>query len=389
MRAAPGRRRFLEALGIAGTTLSLDQLLGAQLLSVPAEGRLLRVMPLGRLDGRPTPPLRTLLGAGLDARQFTDLTDLAPDRLVTPTEHFFIRTSHPPALPSAAAWPVAIGGRVRSESALTIDALRAQSRSMGTHLMECSGNADPAHFGLLSAARWDGVPVTTILDRMPILTEGRRIRITGIDDEATRSDTSVPSASWIYSLDELQETGAFLATQMNGSPLTPDHGAPLRLVVPNYYGCSCIKWVSRIDVVEDDEPATLQMREFASRTHQRGVPSVASEYQPPVIDLTATPIRVEQWLVKGRVVYRIVGIGWGGSTRQAPLESRMKGSAAFVPVDDCPEADSSTTWSLWSHAWRPDATGRYQIVIRAADRSIRTRRLDLYFYTREVEIDRI
>ena len=65
-------------------------------------------------------------------------------------------------------------------------------------------------------------------------------------------------------------------------PLTPDHGAPVRLVVPNWYGCACIKWVTHVEMVPDDEPATTQMREFAARTHQNGVPARARDYQPPI-----------------------------------------------------------------------------------------------------------
>ena len=260
---------------------------------------------------------------------------------------------------------------------------------MGTFLMECSGNADPANFGLLSAARWRGVSMTALLDRMPALPDGRRIRIIGVDDERQRSTTSVPGASWVFSRDELDRTGAFLATHMNDAPLTLDHGAPVRLVVPNYYGCSAIKWVSRVDAVTDDEPATAQMREFATRTHQHGVPVVARDYDPPVIELAATPIRVEQWLVGERVVYRVIGIRWGGASRRTPLTIRFRHTDPFVPVSDCPDSESTTTWSLWSHTWHPAETGRYQIVLNVADRSIPARRLDLYYYTREVEIDRV
>ena len=100
---------------------------------------------------------------------------------------------------------------------------------------------------------------------------------------------------------------------MNDGDLPPEHGAPVRLIVPNWYGCSCIKWVSRIDLVGDEEPATSQMREFAARTHQRGMPALARDYEPAVIDLAALPVRVERWRVDDRLVYRVVGIRWGGT----------------------------------------------------------------------------
>ena len=81
-----------------------ERLLAAQdapALPPPSGGRLIRIVPLGRFDGRPTPRLGTLLGTGLDARQFTDVRGLTPDTLVTPTDQFFVRTAA-----SAAGVPV-------------------------------------------------------------------------------------------------------------------------------------------------------------------------------------------------------------------------------------------------------------------------------------------
>lgn len=371
-----------------------DRLVGAAgLRPAPVPGsRLLKTMPLGRFDRRPTPPLHVLLGTGLDARQFTDLSGLTADERHTPTERFFIRTAVPPSLPPTSAWSIALGGHVATAQTLRFDALLAEAAPMGTHLMECSGNADPANFGLLSAANWTGVAMTTILDRLAVRSGAARIRVTGIDEGQPGSQTSVPGASWIFTRDELARTGAFLATHMNGAPLTPHHGAPVRLVVPNYYGCSGIKWVSRIDVVPDDEPATLQMREFSARTHQDGVPRLARDYEPPVIEVAATPVRVEQWAEPDgrggeRRSYRIVGIRWGGWSAHVPLTIRFQHREAFVPVEECPDADAVTSWTLWSHTWRPETAGRYQIALQTADRAIAARRLDLFYYTRDVEID--
>ena len=122
------------------------------------------------------------------------------------------------------------------------------------------------------------------------------------------SVSSVPGAAWVFRRDDLERAGAFLAIGMNNSDLPPEHGAPVRLIVPNWYGCTCIKWLSRIDVVDDDEPASSQMREFAARTHQHGIPALAYEYEPAVIDVAAVPVRVERWRVQGSIVYRVVGI---------------------------------------------------------------------------------
>jgi DMSO/TMAO reductase YedYZ molybdopterin-dependent catalytic subunit len=345
------------------------------------------------LDGEgpgQAPPFESVLGQGLDARLFTDLSALRPDTMIIPNERFFIRTTCPPGLPAAGPWTIALGGLVRTPREVTVESLRPLVRPMGTCVLECAGNNNPTNFGLISAARWDGVPLTSLLDRVIPHSRGARIAVSGVDDLTQPSQTSVPGAAWIFSRDDLTGTRAFLATRMNGAPLPRDHGFPVRLVVPGWYGCACIKWVTRIDMVEDESPATSQMTEFARRTHQDGEPALAREFTPAVIDTAAMPVRVEQWTAGGRIVYRLVGLRWGGtaySGSPTALQIRFKTNQAWVAVDDCPMPASPANWGLWSHLWRPEAPGRYQIVLRTSDPAVRTRRLDLFFYTRGVTID--
>jgi len=376
------RREFL--VSAAAAALLPRQILG--LKPAPA-GRLVGSVPFGTPGAR-VAPLQQLLGSGLDARLFSDLSSLARDRLVTPTEHFFIRTAAAPSLPAAPGWTVALGDRV-----LALDELERLSGPAGRYLLECSGNADPANYGLISVADWEGVPLQAVLDRLrPTRTSspGSRVLITGFDDEATPTRTSVPGASWIFSRDDL--ANAVLAMRMNGAPLTRDHGAPVRLVVPGWYGCACIKWVTRVDLVGEDAPATTQMREFASRTQQAGSPALARDYTPAVIDTAAVPVRIEQWDAEGTITYRVVGIIWGGAASKGPtsaLAIRFKATEPWRPVENCPLPASTLTWSLWTHTWRPASPGRYEIALKVTDPSIRTRRLDLFYYVREATIDRV
>jgi len=110
---------------------------------------------------------------------------------------------------------------------------------------------------------------------------------------------------------------------MNGQPLSRDHGAPVRLIMPGWYGCTSIKWVNAITFVDENFLATSQMQEFAARTHQQGVPKLARDYRPAIIDQAAMPIRVEKWFVDGRIKYRVLGILWGGSRLVKALEIRF------------------------------------------------------------------
>jgi len=372
---------------------SRRRFLGSMLATLGAAAARLPVMAFGPddvfvgtvpLEGtRPGAPLGRLLGTGLDARLFTDLSTLAPDASIVPNDRFYIRTSAPAGLP--APWSLTAGGLVRARRRFTFDDLARLSAAQGVHLMECAGNSDPSNFGLMSAANWDGVPVAQAIDRLQPASRAWRVRVSGRDPDAP-SATSIPGASWIFARSDLERTGAFFAIAMNGAPLSADHGSPVRLVVPGWYGCCAIKWVDALDLVPDDTATTDQMREFATRTHHTVAPDLAREYEPPAIDHAAMPIRVEKWSAGGRLFYRVIGIQWGGDRPTRALAIRFRSSEPFVPVEQCALPPSTATWSFWSHTWRPTEPRRYEIVLKVTDPSIRTRRLDLYFYTRAVMI---
>jgi len=373
IQSSATRRQFLSAL-IAPALARLQP---------PPGARMLGVVPFNDPNGRST-PLGTQLGTGLDARQFTDLSELSPDRLVTPNERFFVRTAAAAALPPSATWSVGLGGLVTEPSAMDLTALGRRRQSAGRVLIECAGNADPSNYGLMSVADWEGVALEPLLEQMRPTTAGTRVLISGFDEESSPTRTSIPGASWIFTHDDLRN--AFLATGMNGSPLSANHGAPVRLVVPGWYGCACIKWVNRIELVADDVAATSQMREYAGRTHQGGTPELARDYSPATIDTAALPVRVEKWMGPDKIFYRVIGIIWGGAKPTNALAIRFKTSQPWVPVEDCPLPESTVSWSLWTHTWRPPEPGRYQIVLKMTDPSVRTRRLDLFFYVRDVLI---
>ena len=247
---------------------------------------------------------------------------------------------------------------------LDLASLEKLATRSGRYLIECAGNADPVNYGLISVADWEGVPVASILERVGVRPAATRVLISGFDIENTpqqTSRTSVPGASWVFSRDDLRQ--ALFATRMNGAPLTREHGSPIRLIVPGWYGCACIKWVNRIELVDDVTPATTQMMEFALRTHQASRSERASDYLLATIDTAAVPIRVERWEVAGKTEYRVIGIIWGGQTPTNALAIRFKTSDPWTPVDNCPMPATTLTWSLWTHHWRPtsvDATDRLE-----------------------------
>lgn len=393
----PSRRKLIECaaalggLAVASSGSWLTALLAqAQCEEGPA-GELVRYLPLYGVGAAEVPLGQMVGGAGLDARLYTDLSQLEPGRLVTPTDSIYVRTAAPPELRhDAAGWIIAVRPSSAAGGVLVSAAdVASAARPMGQHVMECAGNGNPQNFGLMSAVEWDGVPLERLLDRIPRPPGATAVLVSGVDHGTQHSGQSLPGASWVFSLDALSSSSPFLAVRMNGQALTPDHGAPVRLAVPGWYGCSWIKWVNEIRWVAGDEPATSQMREFAGRTHQDGVPDLARDYQAPAIDTAAMPIRVEQRRTDARLEYRVVGIVWGGTATVDRLVIRFGPRDSGVPLRVCPTPTTHRTWSLWTYRWRPPEPGVYDIALKAADPAVRTRRLDLSFYVRRVRIDEV
>ncbi|MGE0812087.1 MAG: molybdopterin-dependent oxidoreductase [Vicinamibacterales bacterium] len=391
--SSPARRRFLQTAS-AAAGLMLPARTWASFLTQadciePPRGELIRTLPLYG-PGAQEAPLGTMVGGpGLDARLFTDLSSLDAGRMLTATPDVFVRTAVPPGLPmDAAGWRLSLGGSAAAPgSGPTAAGLAAKASAMGAHLIECAGNSNPRNFGLMSAVEWDGLPLSAVLQSVRPPADAWAVLVSGVDDPTQQSARSQPGASWIFPLDTLDAVGPFLAVAMNGEPLTAHHGAPIRLVVPGWYGCAWIKWVNEIRWVPRDTPATSQMLEFAGRTHQDGRPALARDFLPPEIDTAAMPIRVEQRRVDGALEYRIVGIVWGGRAPVDRLIIRFGPRDAGTPIRVCPP--TSRTWSLWTHRWRPSDPGYYDISLKVADAAVRTRRLDLSFYIRRVRIDEV
>jgi DMSO/TMAO reductase YedYZ molybdopterin-dependent catalytic subunit len=333
-------------------------------------------------------PVGVRLGSELDQRLYTDLSRLSEDRLLTPEAEFYLRTGVSQLLPDSGEWKIQVDGFVEQPYKMEISALRRSAKPVGRHLMECAGNVREAHFGLISVASWNGVFLAEILDQAKIQRRASQVLVFGFDQYAHRSLTSIPGASWIFPIEELKAARAFLVTGMYGKPLTPAHGAPVRLIVPGWYGCACIKWVNRITLVDKEVEATSQMQEYAERTLQNGIPELAKDYQPAKADHAAMPIRVEKWRIAGKLKYRITGILWGGSQPVRRLGIRFRPDESFRPVEGFRQIRTDP-WTTWTYAWSPREPGYYTIRLAITDPLVRARKLDSGHYDRFVEIHEV
>lgn len=391
------RRHVLGTLAAAGAATLVDpgEVLARLAADVPcaaqgSAGELLGTLPLSRGRAAIQPFGTKFSGTGLDVRLVTDLSVLEPGKLITPNELAFIRTEIPPAAANfQGPWKIDAAGLAASPATLMIDDLAKGARKMGPHLFECAGNANPANFGLMSVAEWDGVPLAEVVARLKPTREATGVLVSGFDHIGQVSQRSIVGAGWVFPLAALDSLGAFLAVRMNGEPVPADHGRPVRLVVPGWYGCAWIKWVTEIYLVGPDERATSQMVEFAGRTHQSDPHKYARDFAPADIQTAATPVRVEKRRGPGGLEYRIVGIVWGGTRPVDRLAIRFGANQPFEPFSVCPAPRTHTTWHLWEYRWKPTAPGTYDIALSVPDPSVPQRRLNTGYYMRQVTIEEI
>lgn len=330
-----------------------------------------------------------LLPGSHKGRLVVDLSRLSAATRITPNDGFFVRTRYPDLFTAPERWRIAIAGEVERSGRLALDELEGLVKPMGVQLLECSGNSKFRNFGLLSSAHWSGIPMEDVVgmcrERFGIRPGATRVMVEGVDEHSDFATKRVQGASWIFGLDQLRETGAYLATRMNGEPLPKDHGAPIRLIVPNWYGCSNIKWVRSINFVTDDARSTPQMREFAGRTHQDGVPELARDFRAASMDFSAMVTRVEMVSDERGVHYRLSGATWGGEQRVSRLEIRFQQDGDSETVDNF-EHDQPQGFSFWEHRWHPKQRGRYGIALSVPDPTIPTIRLDKGRYVRHVDL---
>ena len=327
-------------------------------------------------------------GSELDGRLYSSLDGIDEKSLVTPEDRFYVRTGASRMLPEAETWKVTVDGSTAAKRSISIAELRAREQGLGLHLMECAGNTRAAHFGMISVGDWSGVPISGLLNESKAQLNATRVMVSGFDKYTQRSATSVEGASWIVTFEELTSARAFLATKLNGKPLSRDHGAPVRLVMPGWYGCTCIKWVDRITFVDDTSEATSQMAEYAGRTHQNGSPRMAKDFLPARIEHAAMPIRVEKLRVDGKLRFRVVGLLWGGRATVTKLGIRFNPDEDYVPVESL-RVPQTTPWTVWSHTWAPGERGRYTIRLAVLEPSEHLKRLESGYYARTVEIEEI
>jgi DMSO/TMAO reductase YedYZ molybdopterin-dependent catalytic subunit len=287
----------------------------------------------------------------------TRLADLVG--IVTPVGRHYVRNHFPiPAHPGT----LTIAGAVRRPLTLTLAELEAR-RTVTHHVtLECAGNGrsyldpmppgEPWGLGAVGTAEWTGVRLGELLADAGLAPEVVEIRSRG-SDQGRAGGLERPIA-FERSLPPDVARGALVAFAMNGRPLTPNHGAPLRLVVRGWYGMAAVKWLTEITATTEPFRGFFQVERYVVDGKPLGRIAPRAVIVAPADGATVAAgrqlVRGLAW--SGLGIVRVeVSLDRGASWRRARLGPRL----------------SSQAWRSWEFEWRPSAPGEAVLLARAVD----------------------
>jgi DMSO/TMAO reductase YedYZ molybdopterin-dependent catalytic subunit len=265
---------------------------------------------------------------------------------VTPTEDLFSVGHYGTPEVDVSSWRLDIGGLVRRELNLDLDAVRARPRESVTMLMECAGNRGFATFmGAVHNATWTGTPLAPLLEEAG--PEGDEVVFFGADrgTETIRDVEVEQSFARSMSLRDASEAGVILAWEVNGEPLPVGNGRPLRLIAPGWYGVANVKWLTRIEVRDTRFMGRFMARDYVTlRQEGNDDEGIWTETSVGRTNINSIPAKV----VRTDGAYRIHGAAWG-----KPI-ARVE-----VRIDDGPWQEAQLaeghgdphTWTFWQLDW--------------------------------------
>ena len=215
--------------------------------------------------------------------------------------------------------------------------------------------------GAVGHAEWTGVPLKLVLEKSGLEADAREVLFEGADT-GTESDHPEPMAfARSLPLAKALHPDTLLAFRMNGEVLDPIHGYPLRLFVPGWYGVASVKWLRRIEVVNQPFHGYFQSVKY---TIQRPTPrGLETEIVGPM-EVKAEIIRPRSGDTLGLGGNRLFGVAWAGEDAVRRVEVSTDGGATWNDASLMgPQAAYS--WTLWEYLWEAESPGEYTILVRA------------------------
>ena len=322
------------------------------------------------LFGAPAPEPGARLIPFLDQQPVSGRPMLRWEQLkswLTPTsEVYHVQHYNVPKV-QVADWRLEVSGLVKKPVKLTLEQIKARRRKTVTATLECSGNSSGAGFmGAIGNVQWTGTPLAPLLRECAPLARGSEFVFFGADEKVEKiRDKDYPqNFARALARDEARREDILLCYEMNGEPLSTEHGAPLRLIVPGWFGIAWVKWLTRIEALDRRYMSKYMAREYVTlRGEERDGKTIWRETSVGPMDVKSFTARALR-LPDGTV--RFTGAAWTDGTPLARVEMKIDdGPWASARLDTKQRAKYS--WVFWEFDWKNPGEGEHTVVSRATD----------------------
>lgn len=307
------------------------------------------------LDVQPVDPKRPML-------KWEQLTSW-----ITPNDQTFSVSHYGQPAGGISKWNLKITGLVSRPKTFSLDEIKSRRSKSVTATLECSGNSsNPGFMGAIGNIRWTGTPLSPLLKECGLSGRAMEVVFFGADEKVEKMREQDYSQNFARSLalDHALSDDVLLAYEMNGEPLPVEHGAPLRLVVPGWFGIAWIKWLTRIEVLDRRYMSKYMAREYVTiRGEERDGRTIWRETSVGPIDVKSIVARAVR-LPDGNL--RVSGAAWNDGTPLKKVELKID-DGSWLPTRLDKRQHAKHAWTFWSFDWKNPASGDHTLVCRATD----------------------
>jgi DMSO/TMAO reductase YedYZ molybdopterin-dependent catalytic subunit len=301
---------------------------------------------------------------------------------ITPVGLHYLLTHYDIPILDESAFQLTVEGMVEQQLRLDLNLIRSLPQRSVTTTMECAGNgrarlrprpvSQPWLAEAVGTAIWTGTPLVGLLRQAGIGRDAREVIFTGADHGIERGVEQDYQRG--LPLSEATQEGVLVVHEMNGAPLPPQHGGPVRLIVPGWYGMAQVKWLTRIELVAEPFDG-FQMRAYRLRQSPEEPGTAVTRIEPRAL---LVPPGFPDFMSRLRVARAgavvLEGRAWSGWAPISQVEVSTDNGATWVTAELEPPLGQQA-WTRWTWNWEA-RTGQHQLAVRARDETGRIQPLE-------------
>ena len=302
---------------------------------------------------------------------------------ITPTGLHYLLIHYDIPEVNAEQWRLKITGLVGKPLELTLDEIKKRPRLTMPVAMECAGNgralfaprriSQPWLLEAIGNSEWTGTPLRGILQDAGLSSAAVEIVFTGLDQGVESEQIQFYQRS--LTVDEAMRDEVLLVYEMNGEPLPPQHGYPLRLLAPGWYGMASVKWLDRIEAVAEAFQGYQMARAYHYTRTADGPGEAVTLIRARALMI---PPGIPDFMTRNRLVdagaVTLTGKAWAGRVGVSDVEVSVDGGATWSKAE-LGESESPYSWRTWTFLWNA-TPGEQVLLVRAIDAHKNTQPID-------------